>query len=68
MVNVKDVFITKEVADKLDINSSYLIRLAKRLKEEGLISDDDMRAAGIRNYIFNKRAVEILESKITKNK
>lgn len=68
MVNVKDVFITKEVADKLDINSSYLIRLAKRLKEEGLISDVDMRAAGIRNYIFNKRAVEILESKITKNK
>lgn len=68
MVNVKDVFITKEVADKLDINSSYLIRLAKKLKKEGLISDDDMRAAGIRNYIFNEKAVKVLESKITKNK
>lgn len=68
MVNVKDVFITREVADMLDINSSYLIRLAKKLKDEGLISDDDMRTAGIRNYIFNKKAVEVLEHKIKKNK
>lgn len=68
MSSVKDVFITKEAADMLDINSAYLIRLAKRLKEEGLISDDDMRTAGIRNYIFNKKAIEVLESKITKNK
>lgn len=66
MVDVKDVFITKEVADKLDVNSSYLIRLAKKLKGEGLITDEDMRTAGIRNYIFNKRAVEVLGSKIQK--
>lgn len=68
MSSVKDVFITKEAADMLNINSAYLIRLAKKLREEGLISDDDMRTAGIRNYIFNKKAIKVLESKITKNK
>jgi DNA-binding IscR family transcriptional regulator len=34
MEDVNKVFITKEVSDLLDINPSYLIRLAKKLSEE----------------------------------
>lgn len=67
MISVKDVYITKEVADKLDINTSYLIRLAKKLIEEGEITEDDMRAAGKRNYLFNGNAIEVLRKTLQQN-
>lgn len=57
MPNVNDVYITKEVADKLNINTSYLIRLAKGLLQCGKISPSDMRLAGKSTYIFNDRAI-----------
>lgn len=66
--NVNNVYITKEVADKLGINPSYLIRVAKSLKEQGLILNDDMRSAGSRNYIFNENAVKNIKKQLEKNK
>lgn len=67
MINVNKVYITKEVADELgDINASYLIRVAKELKDNGTITDNDMRAAGKRNYLFNENAVNELRKKLNK--
>ncbi|HFL2519633.1 TPA: AraC family transcriptional regulator [Clostridioides difficile] len=66
MANVNDVYISKEVADELDLNQSYLIRLAKELKEEGIITDNDMRLAGKRTYLFTRKAINELSKKITK--
>jgi len=54
MSDVRDVFITKEVAEKLGINPSYLLRLAKSLN----LTDTEMREAGKRNYLFSKEAIE----------
>lgn len=67
MVNVNEVYITKEVAERLDINSSYLIRLAKKLLDNGDISSDDMRSAGKRNYIFNEKAVKALKDNLKRS-
>lgn len=64
MVDVNDVYITKEVAEKLDINASYLIRLAKSLQENGTIDSSDMRSAGKRNYIFNDKAIDAIKSNL----
>lgn len=66
MEDVKKVYITKEVADQLGVNPSYLIRVAKELKENGVITDNDLRTAGIRNYLFNDRAVNELRKKLNK--
>lgn len=59
MTDVRNVFITKEVADILKINPSYLLRLAKSME----FSPSEMRDAGKRNYIFSKEAVEKLKSR-----
>lgn len=64
MIDVTKVYITKEVAEKLDLNASYLIRLAKTLLENGEIDSNDMRSAGKRNYIFNDKAVESIEKSL----
>ena len=60
-LTVKDVFITKEVADKLKLNPSYVIRLAKSLIEENKLTEDDVRQAGKRTYIFTKKSIEIIK-------
>ncbi|WP_434794657.1 hypothetical protein TPDSL_17710 [Terrisporobacter petrolearius] len=64
MSDVNKVFITKEVADKLDLNSAYLIRLAKSLIEDGQLDVTDVRAAGKRNYIFNEKAIQVIKSNL----
>jgi hypothetical protein len=61
MEDVNKVFITKEVSDLLDINPSYLIRLAKKLSEEEKISNTDMRSAGKRNYLFTESAIQSIK-------
>lgn len=66
MIDVNKVFITKEVAEKLDTNPAYLIRVAKALADDGNIKDTDMRPAGKRNYIFNEKAIEELKKKLKK--
>lgn len=64
MSDVNKVFITKEVADKLDLNSAYLIRLAKSLIEDGQLDITDVRAAGKRNYIFNEKAIQVIKNNL----
>lgn len=56
MSDVKTVFITKEVADELGLNPSYLIKVAKKIE----LNDSEMREAGSRNYLFSEEAVEKL--------
>jgi len=57
LTSVQDVFITREVAEKLNLTPTYLIKLAKTLN----LSDDEMREAGNRNYLFSKEAISKLE-------
>ncbi len=57
MTSVKDVFITREVAEKLNLTPTYLIKVAKKME----LTDDEMREAGSRNYLFSKEAVEKLQ-------
>ena len=66
MTNVKEVFITKEVSEMLDINAAYLLRLAKKLTESGNIKPEDMRPAGKRNYIFNTNAIDEIKKSLKK--
>lgn len=59
MTDVRDVFITREVADKLNLTPTYLIKLAKQIK----LNETEMREAGKRSYLFSKEAVEKLEAR-----
>lgn len=59
MTDVRKVYITKEVAEILEINPSYLLRLAKSMK----FSAAEMREAGKRNYLFSAEAVEKLKNR-----
>lgn len=54
MADVRKVFITKEVAEKVDLNPSYLIKLAKRIG----LDETEMREAGSRNYLFSEEGVD----------
>lgn len=56
MSDVKTVFITREVAEDLKLNASYVIKLARKLE----LNDSEMREAGSRNYLFSEEAVEKL--------
>ena len=58
MSNVATVFITKEVADMLKLNPSYVIRLGKKIG----LDETEMREAGNRNYLFSDEAVKKLEA------
>lgn len=66
MCDVNNVFTTSEIADKLDMNSAYLLRVVKVMIESGDLTTNDVRAAGKRNYIFNTKALRILEKKFNK--
>lgn len=59
MTDVRKVYITKEVAERLGINPSYLLRLAKSMQ----LSPSEMREAGKRNYLFSEEAVEKLQNR-----
>lgn len=62
MSDVRKVFITKEIADELGVNPSYLIKVAKKME----LKESEMREAGKRNYIFSIEAKEKLEEKFKK--
>jgi hypothetical protein len=62
MANVNEVFITKEVAEQLNLNPSYLIKLGKKIE----LDRTEMREAGSRNYLFSKEAIEKLRNHIKK--
>lgn len=59
MTDVRDVFITREVAEELGLTPTYLIKLAKKMK----LDKTEMREAGNRNYLFSKEAVEKLKNR-----
>jgi len=59
MSDVRNVFITKEAAEILGINPSYLLRLAKSMK----LTETEMRDAGKRNYLFSKEAIEKIQKR-----
>lgn len=60
MSDVRKVFVTAEVAKKLDITPAYLIRLAKSLD----LSESQFREAGKRNYIFSDDAIEVIKGNL----
>lgn len=60
MSDVREVFVTAEVAKILDITPAYLIRLAKNIG----LSESQFREAGKRNYIFSDDAIEIIKSSL----
>ncbi len=59
MTDVRNVYITKEVSERLNINPSYLLRLAKSMN----FTPEEMREAGKRNYLFSEEAVRKLEKR-----
>lgn len=56
MSDVRKVFITKEVSDKLNMTPAYLIRTAKTIG----LTNAEFREAGKRNYLFSESAVQKL--------
>lgn len=56
MTDVRKVYITREVAEQLNLTPTYLIKLAKKIK----LNETEMREAGSRNYLFSDEAVEKL--------
>ncbi len=58
MSDVNKVFITREVAEKLQLTPTYLIKLAKKIG----LNDKEMREAGSRNYLFSEEAIEKLKN------
>lgn len=56
MNDARKVFITKEAAEQLNLNPSYVIRLGKKIGLE----ENEMREAGSRNYLFTEEAIEKL--------
>lgn len=62
MSDVREVYVTAEVAKILDITPAYLIRLAKSIN----LSESQFREAGKRNYIFSKEAIEVIKNSLKK--
>lgn len=62
MSDVRDIFVTAEVAKQLDLTPAYVIRLAKDIQ----LDETEFREAGKRNYIFSKAAVEKIKNKLKK--
>lgn len=62
MTDVRNVFITREVAEDLNLTPTYLIKLAKKMG----LNETEMREAGNRNYLFSKEAVEKLRHRNNK--
>lgn len=63
MSDVREVYVTAEVAKILDFTPAYLIRLAKSLNDNGAFDETMFREAGKRNYIFSDKAVDIIREK-----
>lgn len=64
MENVENILITAEVAKLLDYETVHVIRVAKELLNQGIITNRDFRSAGLRTYLFNKEALRQLRIKL----
>ena len=56
-----EIMTTSELAQELDYNQAYVLRLAKEHLTEG----KEYRSAGRRNYLFSPEALQQLEKVIT---
>lgn len=56
MTDVRFVYITSEASKMLNLSSSYVIKLARKIE----LSEMEMREAGSRNYLFSEEAIEKL--------
>lgn len=61
--NVQQVFVTAEVARMLNYEPAHIIRVAKELAEQGILSKQEFRNAGPRTYLFNQEAIKKLRLK-----
>lgn len=61
-MDVREVYVTAEVAKMVDLTPAYLIRLAKNLN----LNESQFREAGKRNYLFSKEAINIINNKLKK--
>lgn len=64
MTDVREVFITGELAKKFDITPAYIIRVAKSLN----LPESDFRETNKGAYLYNQNAVDMLEAKLKKKK
>ena len=60
--DVRNVFITAEVAKILDMTPSYILRVAQSLD----LDESEMREAGKRNMLFSKEAIKKIKQKLDK--
>ena len=59
MSDVRTVFTTSEVAEILEITSSYLLRVVQTMH----FTPEEFRSAGKRNYLFSQEAVDKLKNR-----
>lgn len=64
MADVREVFITKEIADKFDMSPNYIIKIARSLD----LSELEMREAGKRTYLFSIEAVNKIGERLKNGK
>jgi hypothetical protein len=62
MTDVRKVFISSEVAEKLNLTSNYLVTIAKTMN----FSEDEFRVAGKRTHLFSDEAVKKLSERFLK--
>ena len=59
MCDVRTVFTTSEVAEMLNLTSSYVLRMVSTVD----LSPSEFRKAGKRNCLFNEAAVQKLKNR-----
>jgi hypothetical protein len=64
LTDVREVFITGELAKMFDITPAYIIRIAKSLN----LPDSDFRETHKGAYLYNRNAIEKIEAKLKRNK
>ncbi len=62
MADVRKVFISSEVAEKLNLTSNYLITVAKTMN----FDESEFRVAGKRTHLFSEEAVKKLLERFSK--
>lgn len=61
MSDVRQTYITAEVAERLGISTSYLLRLVKETE----FTPDELRSAGKRTHLFSEKAIAKLQTKLS---
>jgi len=64
MTDVRNVFITKEVADKFNMSPNYIIKIARSID----LNEYEMRDAGKRTYLFSLEAVNKIGERLKNGK